>query len=162
HGRWADRNCCGRNSAQRLRSDRRKRGDNSLDRWAAPLPDAAGDCHAENRRSGARGYRGSCHGRRAAGRGRADRRARGDVGPDRTRVERASTLAYGLSSTGFQRGFTETMPIYGDIPWILPRSLDVTSPLYRRTISTLQWDPAGEAEPKSQSGAAPVYRRPKR
>ena len=82
--------------------------------------------------------------------------------PDRTRAERASTLTYGLSSTGFQRGFTETMPIYGDIPWILPRSLDVTSPLYRRTISTLQWDPAGEAEPKSQSGAAPVYRRPKR
>ena len=65
---------------------------------------------------------------------------------DRDKAGKVPMLTYGLlSSTGFQRGFTETMPIYGDIPWVLPRSLDVTSPLYRRTISTLQWDPASEA-----------------
>jgi PST family polysaccharide transporter len=78
--------------------------------------------------------------------------------PEGDKAEKIPMLTYGLlSSAGFQRGFTETMPIYRDVPWVLPRSLDTSSPLYRRTTSTMRWDPAreagGEQKPQSDTSA---------
>jgi len=56
---------------------------------------------------------------------------------------RIPMLDYGLLASGFRRSMTETMPVFRDAPSVLPRAVDMTSPLYRRTIAALQIDPTG-------------------
>ena len=56
---------------------------------------------------------------------------------------RIPALDYGLLSAGFRRSMTETMPVFGSAASVLPRAMDMTSPLYRRTIAALQIDPTG-------------------
>ena len=59
------------------------------------------------------------------------------------KAARIPMLDYGLLASGFRRSMTETMPVFRVAPSVLPRALDMTSPLYRRTIAALQIDPTG-------------------
>jgi hypothetical protein len=69
-------------------------------------------------------------------------------------------LDYDLLSSARFRGLAETMPIFRDPPYVLPRALDVTSPLYRRMVASLQTDATMKTggEQKGRPGDRPAQR----
>jgi PST family polysaccharide transporter len=56
-----------------------------------------------------------------------------------------------------QHGITGRLPAYREVLGYLParQDLDVTSPLYLRTVASLRWDPASAAGPASPPEASP-------